>query len=103
MKVQKEVDKPMQLMALKAARQDMEKRDKQRKKEERLEEERIRADTGLDPWVDHEAGIQEEIKHYQEVIRNMLECTTRLKELFSEPDQFKKQPVTKAGTKEKNY
>jgi hypothetical protein len=36
MKVQKEVDKPMQLMALEAARQDMEKRDKQSKEEETL-------------------------------------------------------------------
>ena len=60
-KVQKEVDTPMQFMALKAARQDMEKRDKQSKEKERLEEEQIIAETGLDPWVDHEETLGEKM------------------------------------------
>ena len=59
MKVQKELNMPMQFMALEAARQYMEKCDKQSKEEERMDEEQIRAETRLDLWIDHEKTLGE--------------------------------------------
>ena len=51
---------PMQPMALKAARADMERQDALNREQDRIEEERENEERGMDQWVDHDVMPEED-------------------------------------------